>query len=117
MCGVERGPSIDDRDDLWHWEVGKGKVVGWREGHHVTFPSDRLSTEEKRRQTCSNEPLVCTPRCAHTDAEHTPVLRRRRRILCLRFFDGAVIVHKYKGVLILRIEVTLSALISGAQIT
>lgn len=112
MCGVERRPSIDDRDNLWHCEVGKGKVVRRREGHHVAFPSDGLSTEEKRRQTCSNQPSLCIPGCAYTDVEHTPVLRRWR-ILCLLFFDGAVIVHKREGVLILRIEVTLSALISG----
>ena len=115
MCGVQRRPSIDDRDDLWHWKVGKGKVMRWREGHHVTFPGDWLSTEEKRRQTCGNQPSVCTPRCAHAHVERTPVLRRRR-ILCLLFFDGAVIVHKRVSVLILRVEATLSALVSGAQI-
>lgn len=38
-------------------------------------------------------------------------------ILCLLFLDSAVVVHKDKGTLVLRITVALCSLVAGAQVT
>ena len=37
-------------------------------------------------------------------------------VVCLLFFDSAVVVHEYKGILILRVDVALSALVARAEV-
>lgn len=95
MGGVDFAPHLDDREDLRGSQVGEGEVVLGGEGEDVAFPCYWFGAEEEGCEVA----FLCF-----------------WVVLGLGFLDGAVVIHEYEGVFVVRVLIALGALILWAEV-
>ena len=95
VAGVDAGPGLDDGQDLGSGHVGQGEVVLGREGEHVAPAGDGLGLEQEGGDV---------------------IFAGLGGVLLLLLLHGAVVVDKGEGVFVLRVAVSLSALVPRAQV-
>ena len=92
---VDARPGVDYGQDLARVEVGESDIVRGRESEDVALAGDGLSTEERSQ---------------------TMVLGGWRRVFCLLFLDGAVVVDEDERLLVFWIRIALGSLITGTEV-